>query len=86
MIDGPLPIMLEVLRQKLDCAFEQTTYFWMKEELASSLMTLDNIIKQVQRNEEPKYTTGHCKEHAKPGGCQLHNLQCGYPECDRKLV
>ncbi len=29
-------------------------------------------------------TTGHCKEMKKPNGCQLHNLQCGYPECDRK--
>ena len=31
------------------------------------------------------YTTGHCKEKQRPGGCQLHNLQCGYPNCDRKL-
>lgn len=29
-------------------------------------------------------TTGHCKEKAKPGGCQLHNVQCGYPKCDRQ--
>ncbi len=28
------------------------------------------------------HTTWHCKEQAKPGGCQLHNLQCGWPECD----
>ncbi len=34
----------------------------------------------------PAYTEGHCKEKAKPGGCQLHNLQCGYPACDRKTV
>ena len=33
----------------------------------------------------PIFTTGHCKEKAKPGGCQLHNLQCSYPECDRVL-
>ena len=32
----------------------------------------------------PKYTTGHCDNRKKPGGCQLHNLQCGYPKCDRK--
>lgn len=31
------------------------------------------------------FTAGHCKEKQKPGGCQLHNLQCGYPDCDRKL-
>jgi len=33
-----------------------------------------------------EYTTGHCKERAKPGGCQLHNLHCGYPQCDRKPI
>lgn len=33
---------------------------------------------------KPTYTTGHCSEKSKPGGCQLHNLQCGYPNCDRK--
>ena len=38
-------------------------------------------------DQEPvAYTTGHCKEKAKPRGCQLHNLHCGYPSCDRKAV
>jgi uncharacterized protein YwbE len=32
----------------------------------------------------PILTIGHCKEKAQPGGCQLHNLQCGYPVCDHK--
>jgi len=32
------------------------------------------------------HTTGHCKEHAKPGGCQLHNLHCGWPDCDRRPI
>lgn len=40
----------------------------------------------VPAGAEPAFTTGHCKEKAKPGGCQLHNLQCGYPECDRKSL
>jgi len=40
-----------------------------------------------QPNQEPvEYTTGHCKQKAQPGGCQLHNLHCGYPDCDRKAV
>ena len=39
-----------------------------------------------QQTARPKYTTGHCKEKAKSDGCQLHNVQCGYPECDRKEV
>ncbi len=38
-------------------------------------------------SQEPvAYTTGHCKEKAKAGGCQLHNIQCGFPDCDRKLT
>ena len=24
----------------------------------------------------------HCPELKKPGGCQLHNLHCGYPKCN----
>ncbi|WP_427852931.1 hypothetical protein [Stenotrophomonas acidaminiphila] len=35
-------------------------------------------------SEAPTYTTGHCENHKKPGGCPLHNLQCGYPQCDRQ--
>lgn len=33
-----------------------------------------------------EYTTGHCQNHKQPGGCQLHNLQCGWPNCDRRPV
>ena len=34
---------------------------------------------------QPKvFTTGHCQEKAKPGGCRLHNIHCGFPDCDRK--
>lgn len=33
-----------------------------------------------------EYTTGHCANNNRLGGCQLHNLHCGYPECDRKPV
>jgi Lar family restriction alleviation protein len=31
----------------------------------------------------PKAEGGHCPEKRKPGGCSLHNLQCGYPKCDQ---
>jgi hypothetical protein len=30
----------------------------------------------------PVLRVSHCKHKAQPGGCQLHNLQCGYPKCD----
>ena len=49
------------------------------EEMRDALSTA-----LAQQEPEPQYTTGHCKERAKPNGCQLHNLHCGYPECDRK--
>jgi hypothetical protein len=32
------------------------------------------------------FTYGHCAEKSRPGGCQKHNLQCGYPDCDRRPV
>lgn len=35
-------------------------------------------------DQSPILTMGQCKEKTQPGGCQLHNLQCGYPACDRK--
>jgi len=32
------------------------------------------------------YSAGHCENKKQAGGCQLHNLQCGYPACDRKPI
>ncbi len=41
----------------------------------------------AQLEQEPvAYTTGHCEHHKQKGGCQLHNLQCGWPDCDRKPI
>ena len=31
----------------------------------------------------PASTVDYCPEKLKPGGCQLHNLHCGYPECNK---
>ena len=40
-----------------------------------------------QPEQEPMaHTTGHCENHKQKGGCQLHNLQCGWPDCDRKPI
>ena len=33
---------------------------------------------------EPKFTYGHCEHKKQPRGCQLNNVQCNYPDCDRK--
>lgn len=35
---------------------------------------------------EDLYTYGHCEHNKHPKGCQLHNLHCGYPDCDQKLI
>ena len=41
----------------------------------------------AQPEQDPvAYTTGHCENHKQKGGCQLHNLQCGWPDCDRKPI
>ena len=43
------------------------------------------LAQQAEPVQEPvAYTTGHCENHKQKGGCQLHNLQCGWPDCDRK--
>lgn len=69
------------------------------DELWSANESLDELFKVavkakeelVQTPEKPfvqskSFSTGHCVHKNKPGGCQLHNLQCGYPSCDRKAV
>ncbi len=34
----------------------------------------------------PTYTTGHCENAKAKGGCQMPNVHCGWPKCDRKQV
>lgn len=34
----------------------------------------------------PTFTTGHCHHAKSRAGCPLHNLECGYPACDRRPV
>ena len=58
----------------------------------SALDYADNAITALrealaQPEQEPvAHTTGHCENHKQKGGCQLHNLQCGWPDCDRKPI
>ena len=41
----------------------------------------------AQQEQEPvAHTTGHCENHKQKGGCQLHNLQCGWPDCELKPI
>jgi len=46
----------------------------------------DKCYKREPEQEPVEHTTGHCENHKQKGGCQLHNLQCGWPDCDRKPI
>lgn len=35
---------------------------------------------------QPQATVIYCKEKLQPGGCQLHNLQCGWPACNNAVI
>jgi hypothetical protein len=58
----------------------------MKPHPDMGAMNIKPVYTAPPGQEPVAYTTGHCKEKAQPGGCQLHNLHCGYPACDRKAV
>lgn len=60
------------------------------EELRAHGLTLIRSSKgfRVERLGEVKSQkiTGLCARKKAPGGCQLHDLQCGYPQCDEKFI
>lgn len=67
--------------------------FEVCDTVAGVISQIDNMLSGLVRKDlltvkppKVKYTTGHCSNNKVRGGCQLHNLQCGYPECDRKPV
>ena len=55
-----------------------------KEHNAAITALRAALAQQAEPVEPAAYTTGHCENHKQKGGCQLHNLQCGWPDCDRK--
>lgn len=79
----PLAVMVSIatLEQALDTLQRAP---WKNWRVDQSIDALRAALANAERVEsKPTFTTGHCKEKQKPGGCQLHNLQCGYPKCDR---
>ena len=48
----------------------------MKARIAERFVALSAPLTE----EQPK--GGHCVHKKQPGGCQLHNLHCGWPDCD----
>lgn len=80
----------ELMQQALE-ALEWHENAWSAYRYAPaeiSQTTIDALRDRlVQQGQEPvTYTTGHCEQHKQNGGCQLHNLQCGWPDCDRKPI
>ena len=57
-----------------------------QEALNVAIKKLVRENKRLKGEETPEYTTGHCQTHKSIGGCQLHNVQCGYPQCDRRNI
>jgi hypothetical protein len=45
---------------------------------------IDNARAALAAHDARQKTTGHCLYKKQPGGCHLHNLQCGYPACDEE--
>ncbi|CAB4141606.1 hypothetical protein UFOVP416_52, partial [uncultured Caudovirales phage] len=61
-----------------------TGYSYFQKTIASITALRSRL---AQPEQEPvEHTTGHCENHKQKGGCQLHNLQCGWPDCDRKPI
>jgi len=81
---APAPVQ-EPVQNLYGWKFYQGCYVMHPEVLQA---VIDEAIKQARSaptvQEPVAYTTGHCIEKAKPGGCPLHNLHCKFPACDRK--
>lgn len=54
------------------------------EGLKALADTIKSLVEKAQplKLVEPAKPEGHCEQMKKPGGCQLHNLHCGYPKCN----
>jgi hypothetical protein len=75
----------ELMQQALE-ALKKCRYRSLADEIVDPAITALNE-RLAQPEQEPvAYTTGHCENHKQKGGCQLHNLQCGWPDCDRKPI
>lgn len=65
---------------------ENTIALVERARLAADYSELLELRERVRKLEPAKdYTTGHCEAAKANGGvCPHHNLQCGWPECDRR--
>jgi hypothetical protein len=77
---------IEAMKQWRDALRKARRRILTTEECHAAITSINQAIAEAEKQEPVAYTTGHCKEKAQPNGCQLHNLHCGYPACDRKAV
>jgi hypothetical protein len=58
--------------------------YYEDSQVATHYKAIELVQNELSKLKVPDFTTGHCSNKKSYGGCQLHNLQCGYPNCDRK--
>ena len=57
---------------------------WEYRAIALDALAKTEAVNQHANGGGPTKTTGHCEHKRQLGGCQLHNLHCGYPKCDER--
>lgn len=78
-----VPEDIHQLKNDLDQAIASgPAYYADNKGLLERAKNAISILFSLVAAKSPAYTEGHCKERAKPGGCQLPNVQCGFPKCD----
>ena len=76
---------IEAMKLALE-ALKKCRYRSLADEIVDpAIKAIEKALAQPEQ-EPVAYTTGHCENHKQKGGCQLHNLQCGWPDCDRKPI
>jgi len=51
-------------------------------QMANEILRLRSLERPAGRVVPDEPSVDYCPEKLKPGGCQLHNLHCGYPQCN----
>jgi hypothetical protein len=72
---------LEIILDALDNA---SVIYYKESEITTHYKAIGLVQNELSKLKNPEFTTGHCSNKKSTYGCQLHNLQCGYPKCDRK--
>jgi hypothetical protein len=80
--DGRMTAMRDVpefMARTVISSMEREGYKFV--ELGSSQLP-DAALAAAPTQPAPEPEVIRCRERLKPGGCQLHNLHCGWPKCN----